>query len=183
VLFTRICGSGSYLDFRVLGADSGSVRTLYREEGVFQGQASQVRDRLVVVSGSERAELTWDGEQFKRTGRVSSLPAAEGVIVEFWWEPGKGGQTDLEDVSVRVKERVYFQWDRDRNTDKSVTSHRILASMPPCSRGSDRCPARFAEDGRGERYLVLNDEGLAVDVTIVPNGYNWEGAITVTIRS
>lgn len=184
VLFGTRCGSGAFLDFRLFGEDdTGSVQTLYSEDGIFQGEVSQLRDHLVVVSGRGRTELKWDGERLEPVGRASSLPAARGVIIEFWWDDD-GGHTDVEDIPVRVNERVYFYWDRERNTDVSVKSHRILGSLPQCRPTTrPRCRAAFREDERGERYLVLLAPNLDVGITIIPNGYEHEQAIRVTVRS
>jgi len=79
---------------------------------------------------------------------------------------------------VQVGERVYFNWDHTRNTDDSVESLRILQSTEPPSGNSD-----YGEDERGETYTVLNEPGLLVEMSIIPNGYDWDNAIYIRVHS
>ena len=179
VLFRTVCGSGAFLDYQLIGFDDtdDSVQAIQAEEGIFQGVVRQLRDLLVVEAGTVRQELAWDGEQFVAAGDASSIPAAEGVVVAFWWD-ADGGHADLNDVPVQVGERVYFYWDKTRNTDDSVQSLRILQSTEPPSGNSD-----YGDDERGQTYTVLNEPGLLVEMSIIPNGYDWDNAIYITVHS
>ncbi len=182
VVLSGWCGSGAYLDISVIGESDGSeVGTLYQEEGLFQGVVSQVGDHLLLAGGGGRAEIAWNGERLERVDKAGSVPASEGVFVDFWWD-AQGGGSDLTDVLVDVGETVHFRWDRARSTDDSVTSYRLLASGPECPSGEE-CPTVFADGEPGEDVLTLPGPGLEVEVSIVPNGYDWEQAITVTLRS
>jgi hypothetical protein len=178
VLATAICGSGAFLDYSLLGIPEGETvaRTLHEEQGLGGGSATQLRDRLVVQArgGRRREELVWTGDRFVADAAVSSAPGGEGLIVKFWWD-GQGGDIDLSDVPVTPGERVYFRWDRDRSTDPSVTSYRMMTS------GTD--PLEQETDGRGESYVVLTEPGASAKVTLVPNYGDWDRAVVATLRS
>lgn len=179
VVISSSCGMGGYLDVTVVGeAEDLSIGTLYHTGGMFQGAASQEDDHLLVTGGGRRAEIAWTGEDFEWLDKA--VPASEGVFVNFWWD-AQGGGTDLAEVTVEAGEMVHFRWDKGRSTDASVVSYRLLSS-PECREGLECPPDRELWHGP-EDTLSLPAPGMVVNVAIVPNGYDWEDAIGVTVRS
>lgn len=174
-LFTMQCGSGGFLNFILFGAKDGSgkVSILLERDGLFQGTVGQVGDRLAISAGGLRNEFRWMKQGFAQV-TANFSPATTGIIVGFWWEP-QGGRADLSEVRADPDERVYFRWDRERNTDDSVASYRMLLS----SQSDD---AQWAMDERGQNYVVMKRAGVIAEVTAIANGYSGR-TISVKVRS
>jgi uncharacterized protein YndB with AHSA1/START domain len=184
VLFAVVCGSGQFLDFWLFGWDNKtrSIRELMAREGLFQGSVDQIADKLVVEAGGTRNDFRWIDGSFSQT-TANFAPAAEGVIISFWWDD-TGGHADLPVLKVQPEERVYFRWAMERNKDQSVRSFRVVAGQ----RDEDsefsvkEQGAEFGIDEHGQPYLVLKRHRVRVVVTVFPNGYG-SPAISVAVLS
>jgi hypothetical protein len=181
VMVSTTCGSGAFLDFTIVGALSPTnLEVLHREESKLQGRVAQVGDHLLVTGGGVRAEMFWDGRQFRWKDKSDTLPVSEGLFVNFWWD-ASGGHTDLPDVYAPAGVTVHFRWDRARNSDASVGSYRLLA-IPRCENGST-CAQDLSFGEAGDESLVVPHSRMTIQVQIVPNGYDWNGAVEMIIRS
>ncbi|MEI7026369.1 hypothetical protein [Paenibacillus sp. y28] len=163
VLYSMGIGSGAFLTYEVLGEERGAIRTYVKENDIFQGSVFFEGTRLIQGSGNQFKVWEKLGGEFVLA--PYQLPIYPGATVIRYSIPNEN--------TVRIAKTRYtvpiggvVQLVRE---DQKPVSERVLTSSDPAcieymGISLFRVPCR-----------------TNVSITIIPGGYNWEGAKEITV--
>lgn len=167
LLVTATAGSGGYLAYWVYGYHQGALRLLLAREGLFQGRVRVRKGVLIQVAGEVATRFRWTGRSFVGS-RVTGTrePDEPGVVTVRYWVRRGRVEAEPRAVTLRVGQTL-----RLVRGDAEDTSVRVLFADSALEEADSDVALRFLAVRRG-----------TAEITIVPGGYDWEGAVEVSVR-
>lgn len=163
IIQARIPGSTSELDYWVYGYVEDEVKLLLDRHGLFGATVEVTPSGLLEREGNKTILFTWDGQQFIGSRVTSPQQPAGSEVSVVHYRIDNGQVFGPRQVSLHVGQSLQLVRD-----DLSETVERIL----------------YSDNGviehRGKDTWTALKVG-STDITIIPDGYNWEQSLTITV--
>ncbi|MTI46731.1 MAG: hypothetical protein FH761_02765 [Firmicutes bacterium] len=165
VLYSEPMGSGGFVSYEVLGKEDGEIKKILSQENVYQGTIRFKDGNLIQGMGNQfKVWKKENGEFVLKPYRIQPYPDAN--VVRYSIVDENTVEVDKTELSVPVGSVIQFI-----REDFNDVTDRLL----------------FSNDSNCLNYLQYATFKITckskTTVTIIPSGYNWEGAKEVVIEA
>jgi hypothetical protein len=168
-------GSGAFLNYKVFLVKGGKLVNIAKGESLFQGDIKTFDGGYELTSSDKRWFYTWDGEKFEKSLVGDFLSYPDNFVSNV---SSLDQNTFL--VTYRVDENE-ISWLSNSEVRLKIGQKMLLRRLNPLEDSTCRIIYNSGNISyKGNGLFQAEKQGVAI-ITLIPEGYNWSKAKTLTI--
>ncbi|MEO1784081.1 hypothetical protein V4762_03275 [Thermodesulfobium sp. 4217-1] len=168
-------GSGAFLNYKIFLVKDGRLVDIAEGESLFQGSIKTFDGGYELTSSDKRWFYVWDGEKFEKSLEGDSLSYPDNFAAN---------ENSIDQNAFLVTYRVdknEISWLSNDEVRLKVGQKMLLRRLNPLEDSTCRIIYSFGNISYKGNGLFQAEKQGATIITLVPEGYNWSKARTLTI--
>ncbi|HEM55775.1 MAG: hypothetical protein C0177_05025 [Fervidicoccus fontis] len=168
-------GSGAFLNYKIFLVKDGRLVDIAEGESLFQGSIKTFDGGYELTSSDKRWFYVWDGEKFEKSLEGDSLSYPDNFAAN---------ENSIDQNAFLVTYRVdknEISWLSNDEVRLKVGQKMLLRRLNPLEDSTCRIIYGYGNISyQGNGLFLAKKQGTAT-ITLVPGGYDWSKAKTITV--